>query len=451
MLYDRARISVKAGDGGHGLASFRREKFIPRGGPDGGDGGGGGSVYLAVDPSLNTLLPFHYEHLFRAETGGSGRKAKRHGKTGDDLVIAVPPGTVVRDEATGELLADLVAPGDRVRVARGGRGGLGNPHFASSTNQAPRLAEKGEPGEERWLLLELKLIADVGLAGYPNAGKSTLLSVISAAKPKIGDYPFTTLEPNLGVVEVGEETFVVADIPGLIEGAHQGVGLGHKFLRHIERTRVLIHLLDASGQEGRDPLDDYRVISAELAAYDPELAARPRVIALNKIDLPEARANLPRLEAALAGESHGIFPISAATGAGIQPLLFAVAGLLRAHPRPVVERADSGSAAEPTEQEERLWQVERLSRHHFRVTGGRIERLVKMTDFANEEAAARLQRALEASGISKALVKAGVEPGDVVHLAGQELIWDEEALESIQAERQAEDGPRRRPAGRADG
>lgn len=436
-MYDSAKIYVKAGDGGGGLASFRREKFVPRGGPDGGDGGDGGHVYLVVNPNLNTLVPFQYQHQYRATSGGSGRKSRKTGKRGDDLQISVPPGTIVRDAETNDILADLIVSGDRFRVARGGQGGLGNPHFATSTNQAPRIYEKGEPGEERWLLLELKLIADVGLVGYPNAGKSTLLSAISAARPKIGNYPFTTLEPNLGVVEIGDDSFVVADIPGLIEGAHRGIGLGHEFLRHVERTRVLIHLLDASGQEGRDPLDDYRVISDELTAYQPELAARPTVVALNKIDLPEAQADLERLTAALHQHDRPIYPISAATGEGLRQLLFTVADLLRANPKPVVERHDRAEHAEPSELEERLWKIQRLSTHHFQVTGIRIERLVRMTDFANEEAADRLQRVLAASGLSQALVKAGIAPGDVVHIAGTELVWDEAALEASRLERAA--------------
>jgi GTP-binding protein len=446
MLYDQARIFVKAGNGGHGLASFRREKFVPLGGPDGGDGGSGGHVFLEVSRRLNTLLPFKYEQRFQAQPGGNGQRAKRHGKQGADKVIAVPPGTVVLDDETGEPFADLLTPGERLRVARGGRGGLGNPHFATATHQAPRLAEKGEPGEERWLRLELKLIADVGLVGYPNAGKSTLISAISAARPKIAAYPFTTLEPNLGVVEVDDETFVVADIPGLIEGAHRGVGLGDEFLRHVERTRVLIHVLDASGQEDRDPLDDYRVIRRELEAYKPDLASLPTVAALNKMDLPEARANRDRLEDALRADGVATYAIAAATGQGLRPLLYAVVELLRAHPKPEPEPAAERVLGQPTELDDRVWRVERVSAHHWRVTGGRIERLVRMTDFANEEAAARLQRVLAMSGVSERLLKEGVAPGDVVHIAERELIWDEEAYEAEQARRLAErqDGDERK-------
>lgn len=424
-MYDQALINVKAGNGGNGLASFRREKFIPRGGPDGGDGGNGGHIYVVVDPNLNSLLPFSYQQEFRAGNGGNGRKSKRHGKRGADRIIAVPAGTIIRDSESQELVADLVEAGDRVRLARGGRGGLGNPHFATSTNQAPRIYEKGEPGQERRLQLELKLIADVGLVGYPNAGKSTLLSVISAARPKIGAYPFTTLEPKLGVVDIEGETFVVADIPGLIEGAHRGIGLGHEFLRHVERTRLLVHLVDASGQEGREPLHDYQVISEELAAYAPELTRRPKIIVLTKVDLPEAQANRARLEAALAAEGVPIMAISAVTGDGVRALLFAVLEQLQANPRPVPERHDQHLVTEPSEQEERLWQIEQLSRHHYQVKGQRLERLVRMTDFDNPEAANRLQRALAASGISAALVKKGIVPGDTVRIADRELVWDE--------------------------
>ncbi|MCC6627540.1 MAG: GTPase ObgE [Chloroflexi bacterium] len=432
-MYDHARIFVKAGDGGDGLASFRREKFVPLGGPDGGDGGSGGHIFLEVTNELNTLLPFKYETHFRAERGGSGRKSKRHGKQGQDRFIPVPPGTVVIDDDSGESVADLLVPGDRLRVARGGRGGLGNPHFATSTHQAPRLAEHGEPGEERWLRLELKLIADVGLVGFPNAGKSTLLSAISAARPKIAPYPFTTVEPNLGVVELEHETFVVADIPGLIEGAHRGVGLGDQFLRHVERTRVLIHVLDASGQEARDPLDDFRIIREDLRLYDPTLVMRPTVVALNKIDLPEAQANLPHLQTALAAAGHAIFPISAATGDGVRPLLYAVLALLHAHPKPAPQRAVDQPMVAPLDGDDRRWHVTQLSAHHWQVTGGRIERLVKMTDFASEEAGARLQRVLAQSGISGRLTHEGIQPGDIVHIAGNELMWDQDAYEAQQA------------------
>ncbi|MFM9106957.1 MAG: GTPase ObgE, partial [Chloroflexota bacterium] len=333
MLIDRARIFVKAGNGGNGSSSFRREKFAPRGGPDGGDGGRGGEVHLRAAANLTSLLPFQYNQKFAAEPGGPGRSKQRHGANGSSLSIDVPPGTMIWDDASGALMADLTEPGDTFTVARGGKGGLGNVHFKSSVRQAPRIAELGEPGEERWLRLELRMIADVGLVGLPNAGKSTLLASASRARPKIADYPVTTLEPNLGVVEVGGvdgQSFVMADIPGLIEGAAGGAGLGHEFLRHVDRTAVLVHVLDASGGlEGRDPLRDFETINAEIAAFDPGMAGKPMLVALNKIDLPEAMENRPRLEAALRGHGLRTFEISGATGEGVPQLMQAVAADLR--------------------------------------------------------------------------------------------------------------------------
>jgi len=346
---------VKAGNGGDGSASFRREKFIPKGGPDGGDGGRGGSVYLRVNPDVKTLLSFHYKQHFKAQHGGSGASNQKHGKASSDVYIDVPPGTFVEvlDEnpisgAAAEIVqADMVRPGETLMLARGGRGGLGNTHFATSTQQTPRFAEKGEPGEERTVVLELKVIADVGLVGYPNVGKSTLLSVVSAAEPKIADYPFTTLQPMLGVVGVDDYAFVMADIPGLIEGASEGAGLGLEFLRHVERTRLLVHIVDGSAglwwgsaaeiEEGSahpsqttDPIADFKRINAELEQYDPTLAAKPQIIAINKVDLQEVRDRLP----ALVKQFHKlgydeVYPISAATGQGVQELMRAVAAKLR--------------------------------------------------------------------------------------------------------------------------
>lgn len=427
-LIDKARIFVKAGDGGDGLATFRREKYVPRGGPDGGDGGRGGHVYLEVDPRLNTLLPFQYERRFEAERGQNGGRQRKTGRRGKDLVIRVPPGTVVRTVIDGQPYAvDLVRPGQRLLAARGGKGGLGNVHFATPTHQAPRIAELGQPGEERELELELKLVADVGLVGFPNAGKSTLLAAISAARPKIGAYPFTTLVPNLGVVEVGDQTFVVADIPGLIEGAHAGVGLGHEFLRHVERTRLLIHVIDAAGTEGRDPLDDFRQINQELRLYRPELAERRQVIALNKIDLPEGRANAERLRHALPVPASDIFAISAATGEGVRPMLERVAELLRELPNPL--------AAQPPVDEILTWPLPEVDpnaftitreRGGFRVRGQKIEKLVSMLNFAQPESLDRLQRNLEASGIADALRAAGVQNGDTVYIEKAELVWSED-------------------------
>lgn len=433
-MYDRAKIYVKAGDGGNGIITFRREKYVPRGGPDGGDGGQGGDVVLRVDPSENTLLRFQYQSRFLADHGGNGQKAKRHGKKADDLVIAVPPGTVVRDAETGAQLADLVRSGDEVVVVRGGRGGLGNQHFATSSRQAPRLAEKGEPGQERLLTLELKLIADVGLVGYPNAGKSTLLAALSAARPKIADYPFTTLEPNLGVVEVDGDTFVLADIPGLIAGAAAGAGLGHEFLRHIERNRLLIHVLDGSGGlEGRDPLDDFATIETELAAYGAGIAEKPRIVAVNKLDLPEARERLPQVRAALAARDFLVLPVSAATGQGVRELAREVQRRLAALPLPAAAATDSAGPRRYTLDntvDERHYEVERRSRHHFQVRGVRIERLASMTDFNTEEAAERFQKVLESSGIARELTALGIADGDVVHLGDYEFVWGEQEGEA---------------------
>lgn len=427
-LVDQATIFVKAGRGGNGAATFRREKYIPRGGPDGGDGGHGGDVYLVADVSLNSLLPFQYTSRFAAQDGRHGGKNKRYGKSGRDLEIAVPPGTVVRTEIDGEIYTiDLERPGQRLLAARGGRGGLGNVHFTTSARQAPRISELGEPGEERSLELELKIIADVGLVGFPNAGKSTLLSVISAARPKIANYPFTTLQPGLGVVETGYQRFVAADIPGLIENAHQGVGLGFEFLRHIERTRLLVHVVDAAGVDWRDPLDDFHQINAELQQYHPELAQRPQVVALNKLDLPMARENLPRLLEELPVPRSEIFPIAAATQEGVSELVAHVAAMLHAMPAPTREpvEADAPPLAWPVpEVDPDLFTIEREG-NEWRVRGVKIERLVQMTNFDQLEALDRVQRVLSSSGISAALQEAGVQEGDIVAIAEARLTWSE--------------------------
>ncbi len=329
---DQVKIYVEAGNGGAGCVSFRREKYVPRGGPDGGDGGDGGDVILIADPQVHTLYDFHHQVHFKAENGRPGRGKKMKGKDGEDLILRVPVGTVVKDAETGEILGDLVKPGQRLLVAKGGKGGRGNAHFATPTRQAPRFAEPGTPGERRWLILELKLIADVGLVGLPNAGKSTFLSVVTSARPKIADYPFTTLEPNLGVVYLPDgETFVVADIPGLIEGAHRGVGLGHDFLRHIERTRVLLFILDIS--RDREIVRDFELLREELRLYNPSLLEKPFLIALNKIDLlPEGKrlTEVEELRALFPEELRlKIYPISAVTGEGIRPLLYALAELIK--------------------------------------------------------------------------------------------------------------------------
>jgi GTPase len=333
MFIDEIDIFVKGGDGGAGCVSFRREAYVPRGGPDGGDGGDGGSVFLEADPALSTLLDFRYKRHYHAERGTHGEGSNRHGRSGEDLIVRVPLGTVVRDRDTGEPLGDLTARGQRVLVVAGRRGGRGNARFASSTNQAPRRADLGRPGPERWIHLELKLLADVGVIGFPNAGKSTLVSRVSAAKPKIGDYPFTTLAPSLGIVRVdGDRTFVIADLPGLIPGASEGRGLGHQFLRHTERTRLLLHVLDLDPASGRDPLDDLQTIDTELATYSPELAARPQLVVANKADLvdgaPAAAAALERLRRHCVAAGRPFHAISAATGLGLTELLRAVAAQL---------------------------------------------------------------------------------------------------------------------------
>jgi GTP-binding protein len=374
-----------------------------------------------VDPGLRTLVDFRYQRHYKAERGQHGMGKNMHGRQGEDLILRVPPGTVVRDAATGEVIADLVYPGQEAVVARGGRGGRGNARFATAVNRAPRLAEKGEPGEERWLELELKLLADVGLVGFPNAGKSTLIARVSAARPKIASYPFTTLVPNLGVVRVGEgRSFVMADIPGLIEGAHAGAGLGHHFLRHTQRTRLLVHVLDIAGSEGRDPLQDFEIVNRELALYDPDLAARPMLVAANKMDLPGAAENLERLRGAL-GDRYEIFPISALNGEGIAPLIYRLADLLDQLPAPepaVEERVRVTRVEEPRFTVSRRDGV-------FVVEGREIERHVAMTDLENEEAVERLQRIISRMGLEEALKEAGIREGDTVRIGRFEFTYME--------------------------
>jgi GTP-binding protein len=339
---DEVRIEVEAGHGGRGCMSFRREKFVPRGGPDGGDGGNGGDVVAVADPQLTTLLDLRYQRLYRAGRGVHGKGKDQHGKRGEEKIIPVPVGTTIRDAESGELLVDLSAPGQRAVIARGGKGGRGNARFVSSTNRSPRKVQPGLPGEERVLDVELRLLADVGIIGLPNAGKSTLIAAISAARPKIADYPFTTLVPNLGVVSYGEgKSFVVADIPGLIEGAHRGEGLGHKFLKHVSRTSVLIHLLDASRITADDPLADWRAINRELELFDPALAAKPQIVAANKIDLPEAREAAALLKEKFAAMSVPFLAISAATREGLRELVISISRKLEAK-KESADRAAAG-------------------------------------------------------------------------------------------------------------
>jgi GTP-binding protein len=434
MFYDYTKIYVKAGDGGDGSIHFRREKFVPFGGPDGGDGGRGGSIYIEATPNLNTLIDYRYRQHFKAGSGGHGGGQKKHGAKGKDLVLRVPRGTVIRDAETNELIADLVDDGQRVMVARGGRGGLGNVHFATATHQAPREAQRGEPGEERWLLLELRLIADVGLVGYPNAGKSTLLSVVSAASPKIADYPFTTLSPNLGVVTIGQRgsgdelEFVLADIPGLIEGAAQGVGLGYEFLRHIQRTRLLIHMLDGASIE-HDPWQDFQAINQELREYDEHLATRPQIVVLNKMDLPEAQERWPALKAKAEAAGYPVFAISAVTHQGVDELMQYTGQRLQEMQREEAERIATqpitdmeGPVLRP--QPEDAFLITR-EKGVFIVKGKRVERAVNMTNLESDESMDRLQMTLAKMGVTKALEEAGVQVGDKVRFGKVELYWGE--------------------------
>jgi GTP-binding protein len=420
MFYDQVETYVKAGDGGDGCVAFRREKYVPFGGPAGGDGGKGGDVLLVVDPHLNTLYRFSRRRHFKAENGQHGRGKKQHGAAGAGVRVPVPPGTVVYDADSGELLGDLTEPEQELTVARGGRGGRGNARFATSTNQAPRVAEHGEPGEERNLRLELKLLADIGLVGMPNAGKSTLLAAVTAARPKVAAYPFTTLQPNLGVVVLDNETeFVLADIPGLIEGASEGKGLGHEFLRHVERTRVLIHLLDGLSA---DPLADFAAINRELEAFGHGLAEKPQLVALNKLDEPQVRERWPEIEKALESQGFEPMAISALAREGTRELLYRAARMLAETPEePVVRELPVFRLGE----DEGAFTIEREAEDEWRVRGTRIERIASMTVWNLDEAVQRFQRTLERMGIAKALEEAGIEPGDTVRIGEAELVWEE--------------------------
>jgi GTPase len=424
MFLDRVKIWVRAGDGGDGAATFRKEAHVPRGGPDGGDGGRGGSVIIRVDPGQTTLRDFSYRHHFKATPGGRGTRSRRHGKAGTDLILDVPPGTAVVDDESGLLVADLVATGQQTQVARGGRGGLGNTHFKTSTHQAPRHAQKGEPGDEHWLRLELRLIADIGLVGLPNAGKSTLLASLTSARPKIADYPFTTLEPNLGVMDLGEDDErrpTIADVPGLIEGASSGAGLGHAFLRHVERTRVLVHVVDGSAA---DPARDHDIIRDELEAHDPALLAKPILVAFNKIDLPSAAASWTTFRDAL--DARGISPlaVSATSGEGAGSLREQLAAML-----PPLDEFDeppepSGVVVHRIDAMRDGFVVERDEDDAYRVRGKRIERVAAQTNFDVEESAERFQRELARQGIDAELRRAGITAGDLVRIGATELEWE---------------------------
>jgi GTP-binding protein len=418
MAYDEAKIYVRSGDGGDGIVHFRREKYVPRGGPSGGDGGKGGDVYLVVKPTLNTLIAFSRQTHFKAENGAPGGSSNKTGRSGTDLVVEVPPGTIARDADSGDVIADLVEPGQQVIVAKGGRGGRGNARFASSTNQAPRIAEKGEPGEERWLRLELKLLADVGIVGAPNAGKSTLLSVISNAQPKIAAYPFTTLQPNLGVVVLDDRDLVFADIPGLVEGAHLGAGLGHDFLRHIQRTRVLVHLLDGAAE---DPLADFHQINTELALFDDRLGEKPQIVVVNKMDLPQTQEYWPLIRDELKKLGYDPMNISAATHQNVRAVINRAVQALDALPDEEPEVAEL--PVYQLGENPLAFTVSREPDGSFRVAGRRIERAVAMTYWDYDQAVTRFQRILESMGITAALEEAGVKSGDTVFIGDMELEW----------------------------
>lgn len=425
VFVDQAKIYVKGGDGGNGIVSFRREKYVPMGGPDGGDGGRGGDVIFTVNPGLRTLLDFRYQQHLRADRGDHGKGSNKHGRSADDFTVFVPPGTQVRDAETGEFLADLTEEGQTYIIAKGGRGGRGNVRFSSSADKAPKYAEKGEPGQERWIILELKVIADVGLVGFPNAGKSTFLSRVSAARPKVADYPFTTLAPNLGVVEMeGIPSFVIADIPGLIGGAHEGVGLGHDFLRHVERTRLLIHIIDAAGVDGRSPLEDYRQINEELRLYNARLAGLTQVVVANKLDIPQASEGLALLRQEIGDEN--VLAISAVTGEGIREVLFRASKLLSELPdTPMIEENAVFTPAPLQGEEERI----SISRENdvFTVTGKRLEKMVAMTDFNNEAAVKRFQRIFRLWDHEDELKNAGAKNGDTIKIRDLEFtFWQEE-------------------------
>ncbi len=419
MFYDRAKIYVRSGDGGDGMISFRREKFVPLGGPDGGDGGKGGSIIFVANPNLSSLVRFHRRNHFRADHGTHGNPKRKTGASGENIILEVPVGTIIQKANTNEYLADLSTPGQQVTILKGGRGGRGNIRFANSKNQAPRLADRGEPGEELWLHLELKLIADVGIVGVPNAGKSTLLSSISAAKPKIADYPFTTLHPNLGVATLDDYTsLILADIPGLIEGAAKGAGLGHDFLRHIERTRVLIHLLDGSAT---DPLADWIMINQELSLYNFALDEKPQLVVLNKMDLPDAVAWEPLLEEEIKKLGYPFCAISAVTGQGVREMLYRVKNLLDEAPPLEIPRFQEPTISPSVDDEFFIVR----DGDAWRVRGKKIERVAAMTYFEFDSTLIRFQHILERMGISKALEELGVQEGDIVFIGEQELEWGE--------------------------
>ena len=416
MFIDKARIFVKSGNGGNGAVSFRREKYVPAGGPDGGDGGNGASVIFEVDLGLRTLMDFKYQRKYVAEHGEDGSKKRKAGRNGEDLILKVPPGTIIRDEATGLVIADLKEEGDRAVVAKGGRGGKGNQHFANAVRQAPAFARSGSDGVEKWVVLELKMIADVGLLGFPNVGKSTFLSVVTKAKPKIANYHFTTLTPNLGVVQTKfGESFVLADIPGLIEGAAEGVGLGHDFLRHVERTKVLIHIVDISGLEGRDALDDFDKINGELKLYNEKLATRPQVVVANKMDILEDESIFDEFKNELEGRGYKVFKMSAATRQGVDDVIAYVSELLREAEEIELVSEEEMFRPELDEVQDEGLQID-IEDGVYVVTGKSLRRIMYSVNFDDMESLQYFQKAMESQGVFDRLREMGIEDRDTVRI-----------------------------------
>ena len=416
MFIDKARIFVKSGNGGNGAVSFRREKYVPAGGPDGGDGGNGASVIFEVDLGLRTLMDFKYQRKYVAEHGEDGSKKRKAGRNGEDLILKVPPGTIIRDEATGLVIADLKEEGDRAVVAKGGRGGKGNQHFANAVRQAPAFARSGSDGVEKWVVLELKMIADVGLLGFPNVGKSTFLSVVTKAKPKIANYHFTTLTPTLGVVQTKfGESFVLADIPGLIEGAAEGVGLGHDFLRHVERTKVLIHIVDISGLEGRDALDDFDKINGELKLYNEKLATRPQVVVANKMDILEDESIFDEFKNELEGRGYKVFKMSAATRQGVDDVIAYVSELLREAEEIELVSEEEMFRPELDEVQDEGLQID-IEDGVYVVTGKSLRRIMYSVNFDDMESLQYFQKAMESQGVFDRLREMGIEDGDTVRI-----------------------------------
>ena len=423
MFTDYVKIIAKAGDGGNGAISFRREKYVAAGGPDGGDGGKGGDVYFEVDPNSNTLIDFRFKKKFKAENGNNGEGSNKYGKSGENLTIKVPIGTVIKDASNNRVLADLSQEGQRELVVKGGRGGKGNAHFATSTRQAPRFSQDGENGEEKELILELKLLADVGLIGFPNVGKSTFLGRTTSATPKIADYHFTTLEPNLGVVKTDYgESFVIADIPGIIEGASEGVGLGLQFLRHIERTRLLLHVIDVSGSEGRDPVDDFNKINSELQKYSKKLSERTQIIVANKIDSMQDEKLYKNLENLAKEKKLEIFKISAVTGEGVDKLIKHVSELLKILPKEdLIEYEDK----KVYKLEEKDDYTIRKDDGKFVIEGEPVERIMRRVNIADNESLYYFQKNLDELGVNQRLKEMGIQEGDIVKIADYELEWED--------------------------